>query len=164
MELDVYKIIWRLRGAVCNWEVQNNSQNRQNWPGRGLLLLLLWRTCHQNCRLHIQMPQPQSKDKVPLHYISAGYKTLWPQPWHVPVNRCHMLLLNAHEAREQTVGRLLELPQKSQMPPWLYLPAGTTKAAKVWPPPQHVHFCLPNLTQCILLLRSELQSHPEPRW
>lgn len=90
-------------------------------------------------------------------------QNMQPQPWHVPVNRCHMLLLNAPEARGQTFGTLLELPQKSQMPAWLYLPADTTKAAQVWPPPQHVHVCLPNFTHCILLLRIHLGPTQIPR-
>lgn len=73
-----------------------------------------------------------------------------------------MLFLNACEAREQTLGPLPKQPQKSQMPLWLYLPADTTEAGKVWPPVQHVHFCFPNLTHCIPLLRSQRGTTQNP--
>ena len=48
-----------------------------------------------------QVPPPQSRDEVPLHHSSAGYGTLQPQPRHVPVNRCHTLLLRAAKPEDR---------------------------------------------------------------
>lgn len=112
----MYKMIWRLGWTICNWEIWKQPPECDR-TGQGKLLLLKRRICHHHCWLHVRTPQPEPRDKVPLPYLPAGYKTMRPQPWHVPVNRCRMLLLNAHEAREQTPGPLLELPQKSQIPP-----------------------------------------------
>lgn len=46
--------------------------------------------CHHDGCLHVQMPRPQPRHKVPSHYTPAGHQTMRPQPWHVPVSRCHM--------------------------------------------------------------------------
>lgn len=104
-------MIGRLGWAVCNWEIWKQlpeCDGTGRWKGQ---LLCQYRgpatTIAGKCLSH--------NLALRCHYITSLLATR-PQPWHVPVNRCHMLLLNAHEAREQTPGPLLELPQKSQIP------------------------------------------------